>query len=196
MQYILSLLPVLACPVGMGLMMWLMMRGNKDQATREVDQVHASAHSESVEVPNETPQGASLLKMIGSCLKMCLNWKVLAGLAVVGVIIWLVAPRLVLAALPVLLVLACPLSMLFMMGGMRRSQSASRSTPTGQPQFYGLTHEEQIARLQAELASKEAQLESLARESAGRGSSDVPVEPAGAVHRAKKRSGPQDAPNR
>ncbi len=196
MQYIVSLLPVLACPVGMGLMMWLMMRGNKDQAMCEVDQVHASAHSESEEVPNEAPQGGSLLKMIGSCLKMCLNWRVMAGLAVVGVIVWLVAPRLVLAALPVLLLLACPLSMLFMMGGMRRSQGTSLSTPAGQPQLDGLTHEEQIARLQAELASKEAQLESLARESAGWGSSDVPAEPAGAVQRAKKRSGPRDAPNR
>ena len=192
MQYIVSLLPVLACPVGMGLMMWLMMRGNKDQATQEADQAPRSVYSESFEVPNETPQGGSLLKTIGSCLKMCLNWKVLAGLAVVGVIVWLVAPRLVLAALPVLLVAACPLSMLFMMGGMRRSQGTSRSTPAGQPQLEGLTHEEQIARLQAELASKEAQLESLARESAGRGSREVP---AGAVQRAKKRSGPRDAPN-
>ena len=30
MQYLLSLLPVLACPVGMGLMMWLIMRQGKE----------------------------------------------------------------------------------------------------------------------------------------------------------------------
>ena len=37
MQYILSILPLLACPVGMGLMMWFMMRGNKQQTTGEAD---------------------------------------------------------------------------------------------------------------------------------------------------------------
>ena len=44
-------------------------------------------------------------------LKKCLNMKVLAGLAVVGVGIWLLAPELVTAAVPLLLLAACPLSM-------------------------------------------------------------------------------------
>ena len=50
---------------------------------------------------------------------MCLNWKVLAGLAIVALGIWALAPNVFGAAGPVLLVLACPLSMVFMMRGMR-----------------------------------------------------------------------------
>lgn len=57
---------------------------------------------------------------------MCFNWKVLAGLGVVGVGIYLVSPSLVIGALPFLLLAACPLSMLFMgkgmMGGMQQQQ--------------------------------------------------------------------------
>lgn len=56
---------------------------------------------------------------------MCLNWKVVAGLAVVGLGIWAVAPNILTAAGPILLVLACPLSMLFMMRGMRGGQGVS-----------------------------------------------------------------------
>lgn len=122
MQYILSILPLLACPLGMGLLTWFMLRGTKDQSTREVGQVPMSAYSEPVEVTDSSPDGASLLKTIISCL----NWKVLAGLAVVGLIVLVVAPQLIWAALPILLVAACPLSMLFMM----RSMSGNRNATT------------------------------------------------------------------
>ena len=66
-------------------------------------------------------------------LKMCLNWKVLAGLAVVGGGIYAVAPGLAAAVLPILLLAVCPLSMLFMMKAMQGDgrEGGSQSPPTG-----------------------------------------------------------------
>ncbi len=59
---------------------------------------------------------------------MCYNWKVLAGLAAVGVAIVVLAPAAALAALPLLLLAVCPLSMGFMMYRMRgHGGSASES---------------------------------------------------------------------
>lgn len=53
-------------------------------------------------------------------VRACLDWRVLSGLAVVGVGVYLVAPGLLLAVLPLLLAAACPLSMLLMMRAMNR----------------------------------------------------------------------------
>ncbi len=156
MQYFLSLLPVLACPIGMGLMMWFMMRGNKGQATHEADQMSMSTDSKPREVTNESPKGASILKM----LFMCLNWKVVAGLGVVGLIVWVVAPQFVWAALPVLLVAACPLSMLFMMRGMQHG--GSQSPPVGS------TQDEPLTELHSRLLSVQAEQEALAKQIAER----------------------------
>lgn len=59
----------------------------------------------------------------------CLNWKVIGGLAVVGGVLYLVAPDQFLGALPLLLLAACPLSMLFMMRGMQGGQCAQQGQP-------------------------------------------------------------------
>jgi hypothetical protein len=59
---------------------------------------------------------------------MCLNWKVVAGLAVAALGIWLVAGNPLAAAAPLLVALACPLSMavmLFAMGRMHRDMSSA-----------------------------------------------------------------------
>ncbi len=88
MQYILSWLPVLACPVGMGLMMWFMMRGNKQQTPGEAGHTPMQTDSQPLEGTEPSgvaapPKSAATFNLLG----MCLNWKVLAGLAVVGLIV-------------------------------------------------------------------------------------------------------------
>jgi hypothetical protein len=74
-------------------------------------------------------------------LKMCLNWKVVAALAAVGVGIYLVAPHLVAAAIPYLILAICPLSMMLMMWGMQEHGSQSHEQETQEPAV-GLTREE------------------------------------------------------
>ncbi len=59
---------------------------------------------------------------------MCFNWKVVAGLAAVGFGVWAIAPGIFGAAGPLLIALACPLSMLFMMRGMTRSSQTAQDT--------------------------------------------------------------------
>ena len=74
-------------------------------------------------------------------MKMCFNWKVLAGLGVVALGIYTVAPNMVASALPILLVLACPLSMILMggmMGGMgsKSAQQNEQVSPSGEAAQY------------------------------------------------------------
>lgn len=65
-------------------------------------------------------------------LKMCLNWKVLGGLAAVGIGIWIVAPGALANLLPLLLIAACPLSMLLMgMGGMKTMGGGATQEASG-----------------------------------------------------------------
>jgi hypothetical protein len=93
-------------------------------------------------------------------LKHCLNWKVIAGLAAVGIGIYFVAPNLVAAALPILVLAICPLSMLLMMWGMQGGHSEDQQA--SQEVDAGLTREEHLTRLrwrQAALAERINELE-------------------------------------
>lgn len=76
------------------------------------------------------PVGGSSGLRIGG---MCLNWKVLAGLVALGIGIWVVAPNLVVAAAPLLLFAACPLSMWLMMRAMSGGQHKDATEPPGTP---------------------------------------------------------------
>jgi hypothetical protein len=64
-------------------------------------------------------------------IRMCLNWKVIAGLTAAGLGLWLVAPNLLAAAVPILLLAVCPLSMLLMMRAMGRSSDTTRQQVSG-----------------------------------------------------------------
>jgi len=181
MQYILSLLPLLACPIGMGLVMWFMMRPNKDQAPPQADKAPMRTYhepppsAEPAQVTKASPQRASGLSLFG----MCLNWKVLAGLAVVGVAIWIVAPQFIWAALPLLILAACPLSMLFMMRGMSRNGNQTASQPMqiqgDQLPAVGVIRDEQLAALKSRLSSMQDEQEAIARQIAEMESPEVPV---------------------
>lgn len=90
-------------------------------------------------------------------LKMCLNWKVLVGLAVLGIGIYAVAPDLAAAAFPFLLLAICPLSMVFMMKGMQGDEAKTPKMDAG------LNRNEQLARLRTEQTSLTKQIGALER---------------------------------
>lgn len=60
-----------------------------------------------------------------SILRACADWRVVAMLVAVGAGVAVLAPNLIAAAIPLLLVAACPLSMLVMMRTMGGQQSSA-----------------------------------------------------------------------
>ena len=83
----------------------------------------------------------------------CLNRRVLIGLAGIGVAVLVVRPAWLGAVLPLLVVLACPLSMLLMMRGGSSSCETTTSRATDE-ELAGLRTE--IARLRAEVQDRRA----------------------------------------
>lgn len=78
---------------------------------------------------------------------MCLNKKVIAGVAVAAVAVWLLAPNLIGAALPLLVLAVCPLSMIVMMKAMSGNNSK------GEPRSGSDTDvDAELARLRKEVA--------------------------------------------
>lgn len=69
------------------------------------------------------------MRRLFDSLRCCLNPKVIGGLAVAGLVIWLVAPTGGAATLPLLIALVCPLSMGAMAWRMRRTGSCAAGSP-------------------------------------------------------------------
>ena len=83
----------------------------------------------------------------------CLNRNVLIGLGAVAVALFFFAPG-ARGALPLLLVAACPISMVVMMFGMSKMGSSGKSCATGQPD-----PQQTIELKDAEIARLEAMLQ-------------------------------------
>lgn len=96
--------------------------------------------------------------------RMCFNWKVLTALAFLGLGVWIAAPGLLGAALPVLVVAVCPLSMLVMMRRMQGDRSATSAPEEGRPADLPATQAEQLAELRSQLATIRARQESVSKE--------------------------------
>ncbi len=95
---------------------------------------------------------------------MCLNWRVLAGLAAVGIGVYLIAPGAILGLWPVLLLLACPLSMVVMMVGMRGMGAQQGQDATQTQTVAPVSREQQLAQLRAQLIGLGNQQAALAQQ--------------------------------
>jgi hypothetical protein len=93
-------------------------------------------------------------------MRCCLNPKVMAGLGVVALASWLLAPATAAAVVPLLIGLICPLSMGVMMWQMRKGGSRRSAVPAEQDtdveaQLSAMREELAIARARRQLRGAE-----------------------------------------
>jgi len=98
-------------------------------------------------------------------MKCCLNWKVIAGLAVAGLAVWAIEPDLIGRALPALVGLICPLSMIAMMVGMGAMSRKPRADgAAGSQTRLAMSRNERLQQLQQEQRQVQAELAAVAAE--------------------------------
>jgi|SRR5579859_1215963 len=89
-------------------------------------------------------------------IECCLNWRVIAGLALAAAALFVLAPTLAVASLPVLLALVCPISMLVMVVSMGRRNMGDGGAGSRQEQLE--VFEERVLRLQEQRREMARQL--------------------------------------
>jgi hypothetical protein len=102
------------------------------------------------------------MKQNWNILACCLNWKVIVGVVLTAGGLFLLAPNLAPAAIPVLLVAICPLSMLVMMWSMRGGQGMPGET--ARERRVGRISAEEEEALRARIARVQEENEIIARE--------------------------------
>lgn len=93
-------------------------------------------------------------------LRACYDWRVITALAAVGGGVVLFAPSLIGAALPLLIVAVCPLSMMIMMKTMGGHDQNATPAAAAQPM-------DRVEQLRTELAASRLEQQRLARELEG-----------------------------
>lgn len=99
-------------------------------------------------------------------VRLCLDPRVLVAFGALGVAIWLLAPGLLIGAIPLLIILACPASMIVMAVMMR--PSAGTTTDQATPRDAGRIRSE-LADLETRRTSLEAELSAAPEPAAGPG---------------------------
>lgn len=120
---------------------------------------------------------------------MCFDKRVLTGLGVIAAAVLAINPGLFGSALPILILLACPLSMVVMMrgmGGMRRQSCAADEQDQGAVAHQSdgeSAHDNEVAELRDEVARLRAELQLRGTPATG-----AATEPSAAAQRGEKHS--------